>query len=153
MAARDNISSAVYRIICRENGKYYFGSSSELQVRLYRHKNALRKGVHTNPIIQSVWNKYGEDSFDFEIVDSTSKDILQAEQKYLDEHVGKPKCMNIAKDAIAPMKGRKFSEESLEKLKTRPVWNKGMKMGPEYHSAETRKKISETMRRNNGSKR
>lgn len=101
--------SGIYRIVCVKNGRYYYGSSKNIHLRWLRHKRALRKNVHDNPIVQRVWNKHGEDTFRVELIKKVPKDrLLEVENVYLKEHVGKSNCMNIAKDAFAPMLGRKL---------------------------------------------
>lgn len=61
----------IYMIECKKSGKKYIGSSiSEiLGARIKRHKYELRKGIHLNQYMQSSWNLYGSDSFDFSIVE------------------------------------------------------------------------------------
>ena len=50
------------------------------------HLNSLRRGDHKNPHLQHAWNKYGEDNFEFSILEICSKqDTYIAEQKYLDK--------------------------------------------------------------------
>ena len=59
----------IYLIQNLENGKKYYGSSLNLDKRLYEHKRNLRLGQHDNKHLQSSWNKYTEDNFKFEIVE------------------------------------------------------------------------------------
>lgn len=118
--------SGIYRIVCVKNGRYYYGSSVDIRKRWSNgHLRLLRKGIHTNLIMQRCFNKHGESSLCIEIVECVPEQQLRdAEQKFLNEHVGKPNCMNIAIDAIAPargnpspMRGRKHTEAMLEKIR------------------------------------
>ena len=59
----------IYLIQNLENGKKYYGSSLNLDKRLYEHKRNLRLGQHDNKHLQNSWNKYTEDNFKFEIVE------------------------------------------------------------------------------------
>lgn len=59
----------IYLIQNLENGKKYYGSSLNLEKRLYEHRRNLKLGQHDNKHLQSSWNKYTEDSFKFEIVE------------------------------------------------------------------------------------
>lgn len=69
--------------------------------------------------MQAAWNKYGEDCFKFEVVEvvELSENLLTQEQKWLDEHAGKPYCYNWATDASAPMRGKRHTEEAKLKCK------------------------------------
>jgi len=88
--------SGIYRIVCIENGRYYYGSAKNISSRWGGHKSALRGGYHKNPIVQHVWNKHGESSFRIELIEEIVEDkLFEVEQIYLDEHVGKPNCMNL----------------------------------------------------------
>lgn len=112
--------SGIYRIVCVKNERYYYGSSMNVRARWEYHKRKLRRQTHTNPVVQRVWNKHGEQSFHIEFVEKVDSDkLLEAEQHYLNEHVGKSKCMNISKDAIAIMKGRHHSEKTKQLLSVR----------------------------------
>lgn len=76
----------VYQIINTRNGKKYIGSTSlNFRYRFNLHINDLRKNVHKNAHLQNVYNKYGEDIFDVEIIEITSKEnALTREQFYID---------------------------------------------------------------------
>lgn len=50
-----------------------------------RHKCGLRNNKHENIILQRAWNKYGEENFIFEIIQTCDEErLLMYEQKYLD---------------------------------------------------------------------
>lgn len=62
----------------------YIGSSKNLKNRIAKHKALLRKNKHENAHLQSAWNKYGEKSFVFEIIEFCLEDMLfSREQFYL----------------------------------------------------------------------
>jgi group I intron endonuclease len=113
-------SPGIYRINCRESGKFYIGSSINVKRRITQHIYRLKKGTHSNPILQAIWNT-NEFRLLFEcleIIDSKDKNvILKVEQRYLDEAgVGiNKKCMNILKIANSHL-GIKRSEETKAKL-------------------------------------
>lgn len=107
--------SGIYRIVCTMNGNYYYGSAQNLSYRWTRHKRALQQNKHINPHLQNTWNRYGESNFSFELIESVSNEkLLEVEDAYLKEHVGTPHCMNIAKDAHSPTRGRKMKSPSNE---------------------------------------
>ena len=110
--------SGIYKITNLANGKYYYGSSCNLKVRLNKHKSDLLAGRHDNKHLQAAYNKYGIDSFKYEIVLYCSKtDCYLYEQRILDVYWdGGLLCYNIAKDAKAPTRGQKLSEETKNKI-------------------------------------
>lgn len=78
--------SGVYQILCRPTGKVYIGSTVDLNARWAMHRTMLRRKTHHNAHLQQAWNKYGEESFEFsvlEVVDASS--LLQAEQSWIDK--------------------------------------------------------------------
>lgn len=97
----------IYKIINVVNNKFYVGSAVNFEKRKARHIWRLRRGDHINKRLQSAWNKYGESSFIFAVVEEVPEaaDILQAENVWLKQHVGQVYCYNIAMDATAPQTG------------------------------------------------
>ena len=59
--------SGIYKITCTANGHYYYGSAKSISNRWYGHKRVLIRNMHANPKLQNNWNKYGEQSFIFEV--------------------------------------------------------------------------------------
>lgn len=57
--------SGVYVLWNKIRNKGYVGSSKEISVRWGIHYNGLIKNSHYNPKLQNAWNKYGEDAFEF----------------------------------------------------------------------------------------
>lgn len=75
----------VYKITNIANGKLYVGSSKDIEYRWRQHKDELNRGVHGNSHLQRAWNKYGENSFKFEIIEKCEPFIqFEREQFYLD---------------------------------------------------------------------
>lgn len=112
----------IYQFKNTVNNKIYIGSSTELDKRKENHIYSLRKGTHHSVYFQRAWDKYGEESFKYEILellddDTTTKELLEREQFWLD----KTKCYeaergyNILKIA-GSNKGFKMSAESRAKL-------------------------------------
>lgn len=98
----------IYKIRNVANGKFYVGSTTDTRERFRNHRKLLRSNRHHCPHLQASWNKYGEDCFKFEIVESAeSEEVLwQLEDRWLDEHFGKTYCYNAGRSAAAPMRGR-----------------------------------------------
>lgn len=111
-------TSGVYKIVNKDNGKYYIGSSDNISHRWYIHKCKLNHNRHANKHLQNAWNKYGSNNFEFIVVAETfPNELLETEQLYLDECKKFPDTSyNISYDATAPMRGRTCSKE--HRLKT-----------------------------------
>jgi group I intron endonuclease len=79
-------TSGVYKITNEINGKYYIGKSTKIGRRWSEHRRFLRQNRHDTPHLQNAWNKYGENSFKFEILerDIPISNLRVTEQKYLD---------------------------------------------------------------------
>jgi group I intron endonuclease len=83
--------SGIYKIINKVNGKYYVGSSKNINIgtdcRFKSHLRYLKSNNHSNDHLQYAWNKYKIESFEFkiiEVVDINNQNLLEIEQKYLD---------------------------------------------------------------------
>lgn len=118
----DKHITGVYVIKCTITHKIYIGSSVDIRSRWNNHIHELRQGVHANYYLQAEWNTYGEDSFEFSILDTCGdlKKLQSLEQHYLDlfrsynRNIG----YNIAQKAFLPpmtKESRKKQSESLKK--------------------------------------
>jgi group I intron endonuclease len=93
--------SGIYKIINKVNGKYYVGSSKNIQKRLNTHLTHLNGNYHFNDHLQYAWNKYGKENFNFIIVELfgvniSSHELLLIEQKYLDIAINEQnECYNL----------------------------------------------------------
>jgi len=83
----------IYQIRNTINGKVYVGSSIRMNHRKYEHFCDLNKGKHHSIKLQRAYNKYGKDSFIFEVIECiqltedlgiNSKLITAREQFYID---------------------------------------------------------------------
>lgn len=65
--------------------KVYIGSSINIKNRWRSHLSELRRNVHYNSYLQRSWNKYGENNFEFKVLEEvTEKDLLlEVERKYV----------------------------------------------------------------------
>lgn len=78
--------SGIYKITCSGNGKVYIGSATNFCTRWSMHLHDLRNNKHHGDYMQNSYNKYGEESFQFEIleyVEDVDKLIVR-EQYWLD---------------------------------------------------------------------
>ena len=74
----------VYKITNLVNGKFYIGSSNNIEFRWKQHKDKLNEDKHGNTYLQNAWNQYGEENFKFEIIEECSPELqFEREQFYL----------------------------------------------------------------------
>lgn len=133
-------NSGIYQIRNTISNKLYIGSSVDIVNRWRQHKLLLRKKSHDNFHLQNAWNKYGEDIFEFEVVEIVEPiNLSDKEQQYINKL--NPEY-NIARVVKASMFGRKHTEESKARMSESRT---GIKNGfwGRKHSDETKKKISE----------
>ena len=77
--------SGIYCIENITNHKTYIGSSKNIYQRLLKHFALLRHNKHQNAHLQSAWNKYGENSFRWFILElCDSKELTEKEQYCID---------------------------------------------------------------------
>lgn len=72
----------IYMIKNIVNEKKYVGKSCDIKRRWSDHKYKLNKGIHVNSHLQSAWNKYGEESFEFVIIEECNEDELNDKEIY-----------------------------------------------------------------------
>ena len=124
------------------NGKYYVGSSNNIYKRFNQHKLNLKRNCHKNSHLQSSWNKYGKNIFNFITIEEVEKKkLIDTEQRYLDAaHDEKNKCYNsifiAGRVEMTDEIKKKLSDSHLGLLKgeKHPLWGKHL-------SPETRKKL------------
>ena len=74
--------SGIYCILNLSNGKKYIGLSRNIHRRWLEHRSELNRNEHINPHLQSAWNYYGEDNFEFFILELCDKRSLAEREKY-----------------------------------------------------------------------
>lgn len=74
--------TGIYKITNTINNKCYIGKSKTVFRRWYQHKTNLKKGNHHCIYLQNSWNKYGEDSFDFNVIEICEEENLKEREIY-----------------------------------------------------------------------
>lgn len=154
--------SGIYVIRNTTNNKIYVGSAVNLQNRFWIHFSRLRANNHVNRHLQASFNKNGENSFTFnllEIVEDKDK-LINREQHYIDTL---QPHYNIAREAGRPpniewteerrikhketMRNREMSDET--KAKIRDALDRGRVnylAKPYEERAVNHKKIGDALR-------
>lgn len=122
---------AIYKIVNKINDKIYIGSCIGHYRRKAQHWYKLRQGTHDNNHLQSAWNLYNEENFEFIIIEfiSNTNVLIEREQYWMD-------MLNVCNRKIGYNKapragsnlGRKMSLESRQKMS---LAKKGVKPTPE----------------------
>lgn len=104
----------IYAISHRDSGRMYVGSAVNLRRRQTEHFSHLRCGRHHSQHLQAAFAKYGENSFDFDVIEFVDcRSILEdREQVWID--VFKP-AFNICKLANS-IQGVKRSAETRARM-------------------------------------
>ena len=105
----------VYKIRNIVNNKCYIGSTTgTLKNRCITHRCNLRYNRHTNQHLQNSWNKYGEDGFEFSLVELCQPNqCFDREQYYID--ILKPEY-NIIQFVGQGILGYKHTDEAKKKI-------------------------------------
>lgn len=77
------IISGIYSINNKINNKIYIGSSKNIINRWQKeHLPSLKKNKHYSKHLQRAWNKYGENNFEFKIIEECKKELLVEKEGY-----------------------------------------------------------------------
>lgn len=108
----------IYMLLNTKNGKKYIGSSINIRKRLWEHRANLRHNHHHNPHLQASWNKYGEESFEYSILEICNEEVrFEREQFYV--NTLNPEyniCTEIVNNPPVTEKSRKKHSETRKRL-------------------------------------
>lgn len=113
----------IYKIQNLKNGKVYIGQSNNIKYRIRQHKSHLRHNTHYNLFLQKSWNKYGEENFEFSIVEECELSQLNDRETYWCNYY-KPNVYNLGHTKNE----RTMNETVKEKIRCKL---KGIKKSPE----------------------
>lgn len=103
----------IYKITNAITGEFYIGSTADLSRRFRDHQSRLIKNMHPNPHLQNSWNKHGDQSFEYSVLEFCDLAILiEREQFYIDKE--RP-SYNILQIAGSPL-GYKHTDEARAKI-------------------------------------
>src|SRR5690348_11848083 len=104
-------TAGVYAIRNTENNKIYIGSSTNIRARAKAHVKALAGKSHHAIALQRAWNKYGAESFVFEVLEECEPtQTFTREQFWLDS---KEWHYNSSHSAIGTI-GYRHTEEQVQ---------------------------------------
>ena len=124
----------IYSIVHIESNRMYIGSTVLFYKRWGHHRMELRQGVHLNKRLQNFWNKYGEEAFKFDIVETIESPIKenleQREQYWIDYYQSSNRNIGFNLRKIAQNNlGFKMSDETKQKMRLAHL---GKKQSPEH---------------------
>lgn len=93
-----NIMKCVYKILNLKNNKFYIGSTKNFKKRCREHTTQLKGNYHCNIKLQRAWNKYGEESFEFIILEKCNN-YKDREDYYLSLYNIQKETYNICEDS------------------------------------------------------
>ena len=96
------MAGIVYCIEQKSTSKIYIGLTTDYSRRKNEHIFDLRHNKHHNQHLQNAWNKHGESSFEFSIleeIEGTKEDLKQAEIRLIEQldATNKTKGFNVSK--------------------------------------------------------
>ena len=83
------MKSGIYKITNKENDKIYVGQTKNLNTRYGGHLYRIKRNEHHNEHLQRAFKKYGEDNFEYEILEEVKNvSNLDLREKYWIDHYG-----------------------------------------------------------------
>lgn len=81
------MASGIYSITNKADGKRYIGRTVDLTRRKRDHFKSLREGTSSSRHLQLAWNKWGEQSFTFDVIEECPPEMIVArEAHWIAEH-------------------------------------------------------------------
>lgn len=95
----------------------YIGQSKNIETRWLRHKSCLNNDSHENSHLQYAWNKYGEENFEFTIIEECELEKLNEREVYwISVYDAMTKGYNLAEGGNG-CKGYKHTSEEINKMR------------------------------------
>lgn len=152
--------AGIYKILNTASGKFYVGSSVNVESRIFKHLSFLRRSIHNNAHLQAAFTLYGEDAFEYSLIEACSPDqLLVREQHYLDTLQPSYNICRVAGNTLGVLHG----PEAKRKMSAANMGNKRM-LGKQHtpatkallgalaaqrtHTPETKAKITAALQGN-----
>lgn len=125
--------TGIYRITNIQNNKVYIGSSKSIYSRWSAHRYSLRSGTHFSTHLQSAWSKYGEESFQFELIEECQEEeLISREEHHIVSNLANNRSFGYNTRTVCDRNnGIKASEETRKKLRLAHL---GHKRSEEAHT-------------------
>src|SRR6266852_1262590 len=98
----------IYKIFCTRSGSFYIGSSKHIHARWRAHRKALNQGLSPCKRLQRAWNKYGEEAFEFIVLEKCLEFELEIREQFFIDLLNPN--LNVITDV-----SRRFGLEMLER--------------------------------------
>jgi len=137
--------AAIYKIVNVVTEDFYVGSAVKPKRRKWEHWAALKKGTHHCVALQAAWNTFGEDAFEFEVIELVENEaqLLLVEDTHLLQHAGRTHCYNTALTTQQPASSTPSVRAKIKAAMQRLYVDK--EKHPRFgkkHSKETKNKLS-----------
>ena len=135
----------IYRITNVLDGVSYIGKTGmNFGDRWDSHRSLLNSGSHFNKQLQNAWTEFGEDSFEFQIIESVDdrNALDDLEVFYIAQYREADSCYNVQSGGDHGNAGIRMSDSAKEKIGEKNRIN----MTGKKASAETKQKMSESQR-------
>lgn len=124
------MTCGIYRIVNKINGKCYVGQSTNINRRWACHRDVLNSGRGRNAHFQYAWNKYGGDSFIFEVLEECQENVLKERELFWIEYYH-ALDVEFGYNLMSPTHPLRHSEVSREKMS---LAKKGKYLGENNHN-------------------
>lgn len=133
----------IYAIICLndDGATVYVGSTRRtVRKRQTAHRSRLRSGKHENQYLQRAWNKYGESSFIFLVLEPVLSlaFLIEREQYWLDQFRANSEVYNVGVVAGSNRTGVSHRPSVVKRIRAALLGRR--------HNQETKDKISDLLR-------
>lgn len=108
--------AGIYAIVHVESNRHYIGQAQDIYARWHVHKAFLVMNRHHCQYLQNVWNKYGDKSFRWVVLERCRIDQLDPKEQFWMDVTPKEIRLN-AQPIAGTTRGFKRSEESKEKMR------------------------------------
>lgn len=109
------MTPGVYQILNIVTQDFYIGSSVFVERRWGKHLSALRRGNHHSRYLQRAWGKYGEEAFQFRLVEEYDPQDLPWQEQWW---ITNTACVyNMNRLATAGQPGKKHSHAAKAKMR------------------------------------